>query len=56
MPGQTASPEAIGLDLWANAEGMGEYYASLSGYEAAFTSEPETSVCEQASGGMWTEW
>lgn len=56
MPGQPAQAEALGLDLWANAEGMGEYYASLSGYEAAFTGEPQTSVWEQATGGTWTEW
>lgn len=56
MPGQPAQAEAIGLDLWANASGMGEYYASLSGFEAAFSGESQTSVWEQATGGTWTEW
>ena len=56
MPDQPAQAEAIGLDLWADADGMGEFYASLSGYEVAFSGEPQTSVWEQARGGAWTEW
>jgi hypothetical protein len=55
-PDQPAAAEAIALDLWADPSGMGEYYASLSGFEAAFSSEPQTSVWEQATGGTWTEW
>jgi len=56
MPGQPAELEAIGLDLWADAGGMGEYYSALSGFEAAFSGETKTSVWEQATGGIWTEW
>jgi len=56
MPDQDAPAEVIGLDLWADANGMGEYYESLSGFEAAFSGEPQTSVWEQATGGTWTEW
>ncbi|HLF42000.1 MAG TPA: hypothetical protein VJA46_00575 [Acidimicrobiia bacterium] len=56
MPGQPTELEAIGLDLWADSGGMGEYYSALSGFEAAFSGETQTSVWEQATGGIWTEW
>jgi hypothetical protein len=56
MPDQPAPAEVIGLDVWADPNGMGEYYESLSGFEAAFSGEPQTSVWEQATGGTWTEW
>lgn len=56
MPGQDTPAEVLGLDLWADASGMGEYYESLSGFEAAFSGEPQTSVWQQATGGTWTEW
>lgn len=56
MPDHSGPMEVIGLDLWAAAEGMGEYYETLSGFEAAFSGEPQTSVWEQATGGTWTEW
>lgn len=55
-PDDPAPSEVIGLDLWADPDGMGEYYESLSGFEAAFSSEPSTSVWESATGGNWTEW
>lgn len=56
MPDQPSPAEVIALDLWADPSGMGEYYESLSGFEAAFSGEPQTSVWEQATGGTWTEW
>ncbi|MBT8201812.1 MAG: hypothetical protein HKO63_09140 [Acidimicrobiia bacterium] len=56
MPDQPAPAEVLGLDLWADAAGMGAYYESLSGFEAAFSAAPETSVWESATGGTWTEW
>ncbi len=56
MPDQPAPTEVIGLDLWADAAGMGAYYESLSSFEAAFSAAPQTSVWESATGGTWTEW
>lgn len=56
MPGDDGPSEAIGLDVWADPAGMGEYYQSLSGFEAAYVGPPQTSVWEQAAGGTWTEW
>ena len=57
MPEQSGPLEAIGLDLWADAaQGMNEHYASLSGYEAAFSAKPQTSVWEEPANGTWTEW
>jgi hypothetical protein len=56
MPGEDAQLEAIGLDLWADAAGMGEHYSTLSGYEPAFSGDLQTSVWEQAPGGSWAEW
>jgi len=55
-PDGNGQPEALGIDVWADAQGMGEHYASLSGFESAFTAEPATSLWEQAIGGVWTEW
>ena len=48
--------EALGIDVWADAVGMSEHYAELTGFEQAFTAEPATSVWETATGGPWTEW
>jgi hypothetical protein len=48
--------ELLGVDLWADAQGMQEHYAALSGYDAAFRGEPTSSVWRQASPGNWTEW
>jgi len=56
MPGESAQLEAIGLDMWADATGMGEHYSTLTGFEAAFIGDVHTSVWEQAPGGTWTEW
>lgn len=56
MPDDSGPAEALGLDLWADAAGMGAYYQTLSGFEKAYSGEPQTSVWERATGGMWTEW
>jgi hypothetical protein len=56
MPGDSPQLEAIGLDMWADAAGMGEHYSTLTGFEAAFVGDVHTSVWEQAPGGPWTEW
>ncbi len=54
--GATGPTEMLGVDVWSDAAGMGEYYASLSGFEAAYSDEPQTSVWQQGTGGSWTEW
>lgn len=56
MPGGPGPTEMLGVDVWSDAAGMGEYYASLSGFEAAYSGEPQTSVWQQGTGGSWTEW
>lgn len=56
MPGDDGPAEAPGLDMWADPAGMGEYYQSLTGFEAAYSGAAQTSVWEQAAGGTWTEW
>jgi hypothetical protein len=56
MPGESGPLEALGLDLWADAAGMSEHYSTLSGFEAAFNGDIQTSVWEQGSGGSWIEW
>lgn len=56
MPGATGPTEMLGVDVWSDAAGMGEYYASMSGFEAAYSDEPQTSVWQQGTGGSWTEW
>lgn len=48
--------EVLGVDVWADSQGMNEHYAALSGFANAFTGGPATSVWEQAGGGTWTEW
>ena len=55
MPGESGQAEVMGVDVWACEKGLQEHYASLSGYEAAFSAEPQTSVWEQADGD-WREW
>jgi hypothetical protein len=56
MPGDPAGVELLGVDHWYDAAGMREHYASLSGYEKAFSAAPQTSVWQQAAGGSWSEW
>ena len=56
MPGASPSVEVLGVDLWFDATGMREHYGDLKGYEKAFSAAPATSVWQQPSGGVWSEW
>ena len=56
MPDEDGPLEVLGLDVWANAEGMKTHYAAMAGFEAAFSGEPQTSIWEQPTNGTWTEW
>jgi hypothetical protein len=56
MPGASADMELLGVDLWCDPAGMKEHYASLDGYEKAFSGKPQTSVWQAARGGAWSEW
>jgi hypothetical protein len=56
MPGEPATPEVLGVDLWCDAAGMKEHYASLTGYARAFQGAPRTSVWQAAGSGVWSEW
>ena len=56
MPGESTAPELLGIDVWYDPEGMQEHYGKLSGYEAAFTARPDTSVWREPSGGGFSEW
>ena len=57
-PGETITPEVIGVDLWIDADQMNAYYQLGIGFEhfgPVFDGEPQTSVW-QAAEGQWTEW
>ena len=56
-PGPAAgnASEVLGIDLWADAEGMMQHYGELKGFEQAFSEAPRSSVWTQASG-LWNEW
>jgi hypothetical protein len=56
MPGAPPAVEMLGVDLWCDQAGMKEHYASLDGYEKAFSVKPQTSVWQAACGGTWSEW
>jgi hypothetical protein len=58
MPGDTGPVEAIGLDVWFDAEGMQKTYAEpeeMAGLVNLFTGKPETSVWQKPAG-LWVEW
>jgi hypothetical protein len=58
MPGENAKPEAIGLDVWFDADGMQKTYAEadeMAGLAGLFTAKPDTSVWQKPAG-MWVEW
>ena len=55
-PGDSSGPEVLGVDLWFDAAGMKAHYDSLSGYEKAFAAKPQTSVWQEGTGGVWSEW
>jgi hypothetical protein len=55
-PGQPASNELIGIDVWHDGEGMQKMYSSdTSSFHDLFTAKPVTSTWKQP-GGHWVEW
>jgi hypothetical protein len=56
MPGEPATPELFGIDVWFDAQGMMEHYKDMKGLDNAFAGAPAMSVWEQAKGGVWSEW
>ena len=57
-PGEKAPLEAIGIDVWFDADGMQEVYADPAEMEVLdglFTGMPETSVWKKPAGA-WVEW
>jgi hypothetical protein len=59
MPGEKpAAIEAIGLDVWFDADGMQKTYAEadeMAGFAGLFTGRPATSTWKKPAG-MWVEW
>jgi hypothetical protein len=56
MPGESLAAELLGIDVWFDPEGMQEHYGKLTGYEAAFSGRPDTSVWREPAGGGFSEW
>jgi hypothetical protein len=57
-PGEPASSEIIGVDMWMDADRMNEYYDLSLGFEhfgPVFAGAPDTSVWRSAPG-EWVEW
>ncbi len=57
-PGEKPSLEAIGVDVWFDAEGMQAIYsdpAEMAGFGDLFTARPDTSVWQKPAGA-WVEW
>ena len=57
-PGEKPPLEAIGVDVWFDADGMQEVYADpaeMDVLEGLFTGVPETSVWQKPKGA-WVEW
>jgi hypothetical protein len=57
-PGEKPSLEAIGVDLWFDADGMREVYsgpAEMEALQGLFTAAPATSVWRKPPGA-WVEW
>lgn len=57
-PGEKAPLEAIGIDVWFDADGMQEVYADpaeMQVLEGLFTAAPDTSVWQKPKG-QWVEW
>jgi hypothetical protein len=59
LPGEKpAAVEAIGLDVWFDAEGMAKTYdepAELEGLATLFTAKPMTATFKKPAG-QWVEW
>jgi hypothetical protein len=56
LPDDPTGVEVLGLDHWCDPAGMKEHYESIEGYEKAFAGTRQTSVWQQAAGGVWSEW
>ena len=57
-PGEKPSLEAIGVDVWFDADGMREVYsdpAEMAGLGGLFTGTPATSAWQKPPGA-WVEW
>jgi hypothetical protein len=56
-PGQTTAVEVLGVDYWADVDGMNTWYeqASYDHLSPVFTGAPETSAWKSA-GSEWIEW
>src|SRR6202049_2217575 len=57
-PGEPATREVIGLDLWMDADRMNEYYDLSLGFDhlgPVFAGAPDTSIWRSAPG-EWVEW
>lgn len=57
-PGEPATSDIIGLDMWMDADRMNEYYDRSLGFEhfgPVFAGAPDTSVWRSAPG-EWVEW
>jgi hypothetical protein len=57
-PGDPSPLEAIGVDVWFDADGMQEIYsdpAEMAALEGLFTAVPDTSVWQKPAGA-WVEW
>ena len=58
LPGEKPSLEAIGVDVWFDADGMQEVYsdtAEMAALGGVFTGRPETSAWRKPPG-VWVEW
>lgn len=57
-PGDPPTLEAIGIDVWFDADGMQEVYADpaeMTALDGLFTGRPDTSVWKKPAGA-WVEW
>lgn len=57
-PGEKPSLEALGVDVWFDAEGMKEVYndpAEMAGFDGLFAGPPALSVWRKPAGA-WVEW
>jgi hypothetical protein len=57
-PGQPASLDLLGVDVWMDAEGMGRFYSDpkhLAPLKDVFSGAPAMSTWKQPAGN-WIEW
>lgn len=58
QPGEPASLELLGVDIWMDGEGMGKFYSDpkhTAALKNVFTAAPVASVWKQPAGS-WVEW